>query len=90
MSKHFVLALIATVLLAGCAATDSQLRQVSESTTGCKPLPHEPAGVTQYRLGMFDSSWTYTCQDKYWNCYATDTLKDPHCRRVDTHGEAIK
>ena len=89
MSK-LTFAVLATALLTGCVASESALLHVSESSTNCTQLPHEKAVIRGYRLGLFDSEWTYECQDKYWHCFATDTLKEPHCRRVDANGESIK
>jgi len=61
------------LLLAGCAASTSSLQSASSSEVGCTPAA---ISISDYRLNMYTSSWTATCNNKTYYCSGSDTLKE--------------
>jgi len=88
MGKSIIV--LSALLLQACVASTGQLLAISEKESQCRPAQHEKADIQNYKLGITTSTWTYYCNDQWFSCYASDTLKNPHCRKVSAQGEAVK
>lgn len=85
-----LIVILSIIFLHGCVASSGQLLAISEKETQCRPGQHERVQIQNYKLGITTSTWTYYCNDQWFNCYASDTLKNPYCRQVLSSGDAVK
>ena len=70
---HQAIRLVTLLLLGGCAASTSSLQSATSGAIGCAP---SEISISDYRLNMYTSSWTATCNNKTYYCAGSDTLKE--------------